>query len=54
MIRFLEARELIRGGIVQAGEERSFSPEEEAAFVANGVAEPVNTAAKKKEVTGNE
>ena len=38
MIRFLETRELIGGEIVTAGEERSFSPEEEAAFIGNGVA----------------
>lgn len=52
MIRFLEDRVLLSGGTVKAGEERSFSPEDEAAFVANGVAEPV-AAKVKKEVTDN-
>lgn len=38
MIKFTEDRILIDGSTVSAGEERSFSPEDEAAFIANGVA----------------
>jgi hypothetical protein len=41
-------RDLLDRGVVRAGEERSFSPEEEAAFVANGVADPVVVKPKKE------
>ena len=51
MIKFIEDRQIIGGGIVKAGEVKKFSPEEEAAFIANGVAEAV--ADKKTEVKGN-
>jgi len=51
MIKFKEERQIIGGAIVKAGETRTFSPEEEAAFIANGVAEAV--VEKKAEVKSN-
>lgn len=53
-IIFIEERELLDGSKVEAGKEQTFSPEEEAAFVANGVAVPAPAkTAKAREVTDN-
>lgn len=47
---FKEDRDLVSGGRVEAGKVYSYSPEEEQAFVDNGVADfaPEDTAGKKK------
>lgn len=54
-IIFNEERELVDGSTVEAGKEYTFPPEEEAAFVGNGVATlvPVKPTAKAKEVVDN-
>ena len=48
-IEFLEARQLLSGGEVKAGEIRSFSPEVEEAFINNGVAKAVDVKKGKEE-----
>lgn len=51
MIVFKEDRELLNGRKVRAGEEADFGPEENAAFVQNGVADWVDAGNKKKPTT---
>ncbi len=57
MIKFLEPRDLVGYGPVAEGDERTFTPELEAAYVANGIAVFVDptpaTGKTKKEVADN-
>lgn len=52
-IEFLEDRQLLSGELVKKGDIRTFEPDEEAAFIDNGVAKKVTTKAAAKEVSAN-